>query len=174
MVCLEILPLPVEEDSSILNSDHMHQPRYYGTLEGACLEGQTPKCCYFVFYYPLDITSVCRFKSLSHYRHLAASQLSALQTMEMPLDGNKYNWLLNLQKLDIMYPFFYHDRCSNTDNLCYQVRIIKTRFRPHATTQIYGTLQGAYLEGQNQWFCDLFFIWISFLIFISIIFHYIY
>ena len=60
-------------------------------------------------------TSVCRFKSLSYYCHLAASpsfgradswgvafrrrQLSALQTMEMPLDGAKYGWLLNLQTL---------------------------------------------------------------------------
>ena len=59
--------------------------------------------------------SVCRFKSLSYYRHLAASpsfgradswglacrrrQLAALQTMEMPLDGDKYDWLLNLQTL---------------------------------------------------------------------------
>ena len=59
--------------------------------------------------------SVCRFKSLSYYRHLAASpsfgradssgvafrrrQLSALQTMDMPLDGDKYGWLLNLQTL---------------------------------------------------------------------------
>ena len=50
--------------------------------------------------------SVCRFKSLSYYRHLTASpsfrkadifgvacrrrQLSALQTMELPLDGDKY------------------------------------------------------------------------------------
>ena len=61
------------------------------------------------------LPSVCRFKSLSYYCHLAASpsfgradswgvacrrrQLSALQTMEMPLDGDKYDWLLNLQTL---------------------------------------------------------------------------
>ena len=65
--------------------------------------------------FSLVTSSVCRFKSLSYYRHLAASpsigradswgvtfhrrQLSALQTMEMPLDGDKYDWLLNLQTL---------------------------------------------------------------------------
>ena len=53
-----------------------------------------------------EYSSVCRFKSLSYYRHLTATpsfgradsrgaafrrrQLSALQTMESPLDGDKY------------------------------------------------------------------------------------
>ena len=41
-------------------------------------------------------SSVCRFKSLLYYRR---RHLSALQTMEMPLDGDKYDWLLNLQTL---------------------------------------------------------------------------
>ena len=31
-----------------------------------------------------------------------ATYLSALQTMEMPIDGNKYDWLLNLQTLVIL------------------------------------------------------------------------
>ena len=59
--------------------------------------------------------SVCRFKSQlylapssgisivwradSWRRRHAPPQLSALQTMEMPLDGGKYGWLLNLQTL---------------------------------------------------------------------------
>ena len=56
--------------------------------------------------------SVCRFKSFLYYCHLAASpsfgrpdssgvafrrrQLSALQTMELPQDGDKYDSLLIL------------------------------------------------------------------------------
>ena len=64
---------------------------------------------YFVF------PNVSRFKSQPYYRHLTATplfgrtdswgvafrrrQLSALQTMDMPLDGAKYHWLLNLQTL---------------------------------------------------------------------------
>ena len=58
----------------------------------------------------LGFISVCRFKSQPYYRHLAATpsfgradswgvafrrrQLSALQTMELPLDGDKYDSLL--------------------------------------------------------------------------------
>ena len=63
----------------------------------------------------LDSNQCCRFKSLSYYRHLTTSpsfgrpdswgvafrrrQLSALRMMEMPLDGDKYDWLLYLQTL---------------------------------------------------------------------------
>ena len=58
----------------------------------------------------LTWTTVCRFKSQPYYRHLTATpsfgradswgvafrrrQLSALQTMELPLDGDKYDSLL--------------------------------------------------------------------------------
>ena len=34
-------------------------------------------------------------------------QLSALQTMEMPLDGAKYDWLLNLQTLEFSRKIVY-------------------------------------------------------------------
>ena len=34
-------------------------------------------------------------------RRHATPQLCALQTMEMPLDGTKYGWLLNLQTLEV-------------------------------------------------------------------------
>ena len=76
-----------------------------------------------IFRKMLSKTSVCRFKSLSYYRHLAASpsfgradswgvafrrrQLSALQTMEIPLDGDKYDWPLNLQTLVLQRKSFY-------------------------------------------------------------------
>ena len=54
--------------------------------------------CLFLYRVTLS-PSVCRFKSLSYYRHLAASPSfgradSALQTMELPLDGDKYDSLL--------------------------------------------------------------------------------
>ena len=34
-----------------------------------------------------------------------SDQLPALQTMEMPLDGDKYDWLLNLQTLVLTSKF---------------------------------------------------------------------
>jgi hypothetical protein len=62
--------------------------------------------------------SVCRFKSQPYTRHLTEGpsfggqiaearrgrrrQLSALQTMDPPLDGAKYGWLLNLQTLEMV------------------------------------------------------------------------
>ena len=61
-------------------------------------------------FFKAGTTSVCRFKSQPYYRHLTATpsfgradssgvafrrrQLSALQTMELPLDGDKYDSLL--------------------------------------------------------------------------------
>jgi hypothetical protein len=70
-------------------------------------------------------TSVCRFKSQPYYRHLAAfrleveiaeafrrRQLSTLQTMELPLDGDKYDSLLIFTVTD-----FFWD-CSDSERTC--------------------------------------------------------
>ena len=103
-----------------------------------------------ILYKALYNTSLFWFKSLSHYRHLVASspssgisivwradswgaaccrrQLPALQTMEMPLDGNKYDWLLNLQTLyntRLLNSYVWEESAFKTKQL---LRFIQIRF----------------------------------------------